>query len=137
VIINSSQTPSLGLHDIPLTGAPVAFRVLPDGTHFLVLESDGTIESFTASITGIPPATLSQAATQICPMTVGHSTPIQINLGQGKIDPINFFVSADGNLALCGRPRTQQHPGLQLQQWGPQRHSIARFRITPPRSLPT
>jgi hypothetical protein len=87
-----------GLHDIPLAGAPVAFRVLPDGTHFLVLESDGTIESFTASITGIPPATISQAATQICPMTVGHSTPIQINLGQGKIDPINFFVSADGTL---------------------------------------
>ncbi len=87
-----------GLHDIPLAGAPVAFRVLADGTHFLVLESDGTIESFTASITGIPPATISQPATQTCPMTVGHSTPIQINLGQGKIDPINFFVSADGTL---------------------------------------
>jgi hypothetical protein len=87
-----------GLHDIPLAGAPVAFRVLPDGSHFLVLESDGTIESFTASITGIPAATLSQPATHICPMTVGHSTPIQINLGQGKIDPINFFVSADGTL---------------------------------------
>jgi hypothetical protein len=87
-----------GLHDIPLAGAPVAFRVLPDGRHFLVLESDGSLESFTASITGIPPATPSQAAAQICPMTVGHSVPQKINLGQGTIDPINFFVSADGTL---------------------------------------
>ena len=88
-----------GRHDIPLTAPPVAFRALPDGVHFIALESDGTLESFTASITGIPPATLSQAATSLCPMTVGHSLPTQrIDLGQGSIQPINFFVSADGTL---------------------------------------
>jgi WD40 repeat protein len=88
-----------GRHDIPLTAPPVAFRAMPDGVHFIALESDGTLESFTASITGIPPATLSQAATALCPMTVGHSLPTQrIDLGQGAIQPINFFVSADGTL---------------------------------------
>ena len=88
-----------GRHDIPLTAPPVAFRALADGVHFIALESDGTLESFTASITGIPPATLSQAATSLCPMTVGHSLPTQrIDLGQGAIQPINFFVSADGTL---------------------------------------
>jgi hypothetical protein len=87
-----------GLHEIPLAGPPLAFKALPDGVHFLTLESDGTLESFTASITGIPAATQSQPATSICPMTVGHTTPHKINLAQGAIQPINFFLSADGNL---------------------------------------
>ena len=87
-----------GLHEIPLAGPPIAFKALPDGVHFITLESDGTLESFAASITGIPAATRFQAATSICPMTVGHTAPRKINLGQGTIQPLNFFVSADGNL---------------------------------------
>ncbi len=95
---NQISTDGINQQVIHLSGSPIAFKVLPDGTHFLVLESDGNLESFTASITGIPPATQSQPATQICPMTVSHAAPQQINLGQGTIDPINFFVSADGTL---------------------------------------
>ena len=31
-------------------------------------------------------------------MTVSHSTPAKIDLGQGTIQPLTFFVSADGTL---------------------------------------
>jgi len=87
-----------GLHHIPLAASPLAFKALPDGRHFVALESDGTLEYITASITGIPAATLTQPATSLCPMLVGHAAPQKINLGQGTIHPINFFVSADGTL---------------------------------------
>lgn len=86
-----------GLHDIPLAAAPVAFKALPDGAHFIALQSDGTLEYITAAITGIDAATLGKPAASICPMTVGHTVQ-SINLGQGSIHPINFFVSADGTL---------------------------------------
>jgi hypothetical protein len=95
---NRISTDGVNQQVIHLSGSPIAFKVLPDGTHFLVLESDGNLESFTASIKASAPATPSQPAAQICPLTVSHSVPQQINLGQGTIDPINFFVSADGTL---------------------------------------
>src|SRR5205807_1111965 len=75
--------------------------VLPDGTHFLVLEAGGSLEYFTSKITPIPIAPLTNpptSATALCPMKVGHTKLAPINLGQGIIDPINFFVSADGTL---------------------------------------
>jgi len=90
-----------GLPDIPLAGTPLSFRVLPDGTHFLVLESGGSLEYFSSTITPIPTATLTNPptpATALCPMKVGHAKLPPINLGQGTIDPIDFFVSADGTL---------------------------------------
>ena len=87
-----------GQHHIPLAESPVAFKALPDGVHFLALESDGTLEYITSSITGIPAATLTQAATSLCPISVGHTSPRRIYLGQGTIHPVNFFVSADGTL---------------------------------------
>jgi DNA-binding beta-propeller fold protein YncE len=73
---------------------------LPDGIHFIALESDGKLEQITAEITGIPAATLTQPATSTCPMFVGHDPTriTKIDLGQGTIQPINFFVSADGTL---------------------------------------
>jgi hypothetical protein len=83
---------------IPLAASPIAFRALPDGLHFVALESDGTIEYITATITGIPPATPSQPATSVCPMFVSHATPQKIDLGQGTFQPLNFFVSADSTL---------------------------------------
>jgi hypothetical protein len=86
-----------GQADIPLTSAPVAFKALPDGVHFVILEGDGTLQYITASITGIPVATLTQAATSICPMTVSHTVQT-INLNQGLIHPVDFFASADGTL---------------------------------------
>ncbi|HET6177621.1 MAG TPA: hypothetical protein VFE61_11855 [Candidatus Sulfotelmatobacter sp.] len=87
-----------GQHHVPLAATPIAFKALPDGEHFIALERDGTLESFTSSITGIPAATLTKAATALCPMTVGHSLAQRIDLGQGVIHPVNFFVSGDGTL---------------------------------------
>ena len=84
-----------GLHDIPLASPPIAFKALPDGVHFIALESDGTLEYITSAITGIPVSTPTKAATYLCPMTVGHTVQ-SINLQQGKIHPLNFFVSTDG-----------------------------------------
>ena len=86
-----------GKQFIPLAAAPVAFRALPDGIHFVALESNGTIEYITATITGIPAATPTQHATSLCSMTVGHTVKT-IDLNQGNIHPVNFFVSADGTL---------------------------------------
>jgi DNA-binding beta-propeller fold protein YncE len=87
-----------GLHDIPLSAPPIAFKALPDGVHFVVLESGGIIDYITATITGVPAATLTTPSSLLCPMTVGHAPPQKINLGQGTIQPINFFISADGTL---------------------------------------
>lgn len=87
-----------GLHAIPLAAPPIKFRALSDGKHFVALESDGTLEYITASITGIPPATLTQPATSLCPMLVGHTAPQKVDFGQGSIQPIDFFTSADGTL---------------------------------------
>jgi len=86
-----------GKQFIPLAAPPVAFRALPDGIHFVALENNGTIEYITATITGIPAATPTQHAASLCSMTVGHTVQT-INLNQGNIHPVNFFVSADGTL---------------------------------------
>jgi len=86
-----------GMHNVPLTAPPIAFKALPDGVHFVVLESGGTIDYISAAITGIPVATLTKPMTTLCPMTVGH-TLRTINLGQGSILPIDFFPSADGTM---------------------------------------
>lgn len=83
--------------DIPLASTPLVFRALPDGMHFIALESNGNLEYITASMTGIPVATITTPATSICPMTVTHTIQ-PINLDQGVIHPFNFFVSADGSL---------------------------------------
>ena len=82
---------------IPLAASPIAFKALPDGIHFIALEEGGNIDYISAKITGIPAATLTQPATSLCPMTVGHTVQT-FNLGQGDIHPINFFVSADGTV---------------------------------------
>jgi len=91
---NNQFAPGAGF---PLAAPPVSFKVLPDGLHLVALESNGNIEYITASITGIPPATLTDPANSLCPMTVSHTVQ-PINLGQGSIHPINLFSSADGSL---------------------------------------
>jgi len=95
----STDTPANGSTPqiIPLPGIPIAFKALPDATHFVALEADGNIDYITATVTGIPPATLTAPGTSLCPMHVSHSVK-QISLGQGSIQPINFFVSPDGTL---------------------------------------
>jgi hypothetical protein len=84
---------------VPLTAAPLFFRVLPDGEHFLVLENGGSLDYITATVTGLPVASLTGQAssTSLCPMTVSH-TVRNLNLQQGAITPINLFPSADGSL---------------------------------------
>jgi len=82
---------------IPLTASPIAFEALPDGIHFIALEEGGNIDYISAKIAGIPAATLTQPATSLCPMMVGHKVQT-FNLGQGNIHPVNFFVSADGSV---------------------------------------
>ncbi len=81
---------------IPLTAPPIGFRALPDGIHFIALETGGSIDYITANITGIPIATFQQT-TSLCPMTVSH-TKLNFNLQQGDISVLNFFPSADGTL---------------------------------------
>jgi len=86
---------------IPLTAPPVTFKVLPDGIHVIVLESNGSFDYITLTMTGIPVATPSQAATAICPMFVSHGNPVNVNLNLGNVNPngyYDFFVSPDGTL---------------------------------------
>lgn len=82
---------------IALSAPPVAFKVLPDGIHFIALESNGTFDYITAAITGIPAATLLQAGTSLCPQTVTNTVQ-NFSLDQGTITPIDFFASADGTM---------------------------------------
>src|SRR4029077_10393807 len=42
---------------VPLSPPPVAFKALPDGLHFIALETNGTFDYITATVTGIPAAT--------------------------------------------------------------------------------
>ena len=85
---------------VPLSAAPIAFKVLPDGIHFAALEPAGNVEYITATVSQVVPATLTEPATSTCPLTVGHDPRFHtlINVGQGNIQPINFFVSPDGTL---------------------------------------
>jgi hypothetical protein len=86
-----------GTHNIPLTAQPIAFKALPDGVHFVALETGGIIDYISASITGIPAATLATPSNLLCPMTVGHKVQ-SFNLGQGSVHPIGFFPSPDGSM---------------------------------------
>jgi len=92
-----ATSPSLTPQSIPLAGAPISFKALPDGVHFVALESGGTLEYIAATVTAIPAATVSQPATSICPMHVSH-TVNPVSLSQGTLHPIDFFTSADGTL---------------------------------------
>ena len=80
---------------IPLSAAPILFKPLQDGVHFIAMAANGNIDYITATVTGVTPATPNTPATYVCPMTVGH-TVSTITLGLGPIHPINAFASADG-----------------------------------------
>jgi hypothetical protein len=96
--ISTNGTPSFTPQVIPLTATPISFRPLPDGEHFVVLESGGSIDYITASITSVPVPGLTQTATvSSCPMWVSH-TLTNFNLQQGNLSPLNFFPSAQGSL---------------------------------------
>jgi hypothetical protein len=82
---------------LALTAPTVDFKILPDGVHYLALDSDGTVDYISAAVTGIKPAMPGQPASSICPMTVTNTVQ-SLNLGQGTIHPLNVFASADGTL---------------------------------------
>lgn len=95
--VATGPSPGFVPQSVPLAAAPVSFKALPDGVHFVALESGGAIDYIAASVTEIPPATPSQPATSSCPMHVTHTVQ-PVSLSQGTLHPIDFFTSADGTL---------------------------------------
>jgi hypothetical protein len=87
----------VAVSQVPLKASPTFFQVLPDGLHFIALENNGSFDYITATITGIPPATLTNPSPVLCPMTVTHTVQ-NFNLNIGNIQPINFFLSPDSTL---------------------------------------
>jgi hypothetical protein len=91
----NTTSPQIVADTFTLTAPPVAFKVLPDGIHFIALENNGTFDYITAYITPIPAATLTTPGTSLCPMTVTHSVK-NISLNQGALEAFDFFPSPDG-----------------------------------------
>lgn len=79
------------LPGIHLEGTDSSGYPIPDGQHVLVLDATG-VDILTAAISG-----------SACPQTLtfisGNPASLvqRIELGQGTLQPINFFVSADGS----------------------------------------
>jgi len=80
------------LPNVHLNGVDSKGLAIPDGIHIVVLDSTG-FDIITASISAPPGGAL-------CPQTLSFaSTGVQrIELGQGTIQPVNFFASGDGSL---------------------------------------
>jgi hypothetical protein len=81
----------------PLSATPISFQALPDGIHFIALEAGGSFDYITATVTGIPAATLTSPASSLCPSFVSN-TVTSLNLAQGSIQPLDSFTSPDGSL---------------------------------------
>jgi hypothetical protein len=64
-------------------------NLIPDGVHVFVLDATG-FDIITSTIS--PPV-----AGTLCPQLLQFSPLQRIELGQGTIQPVNFFVSADGS----------------------------------------
>ncbi|HUA16030.1 MAG TPA: hypothetical protein VMG31_12095 [Verrucomicrobiae bacterium] len=96
---NRLSTDPVGTPQIfSLTASPLTVKALPDGVHLVAMETGGSIDYITSTVTGIPAATLnSPASSYLCPMKVSHSLA-NLNLRQGSIQVINFFPSPDGSL---------------------------------------
>ncbi len=77
------------LPGVHIDGADSAGSLIPDGIHVLLLDATG-FDIATSTIT--PPATGT-----LCPQTLKFSPLQRIELGQGKLQPVNFFVSSDGS----------------------------------------
>jgi len=74
-----------------LDGTDSQGNIIPDGIHILVLDSTG----FDVVTTEIgPPA--SPVTTGVCPQVLSPPTLQRIELGQGTLNPVNFFASPDG-----------------------------------------
>jgi len=95
--VHDVTSPQLIADTFALTAPPISFKALPDGLHFIALETNGTFDYITATIPVVTAATPTQPATSLCPMTVAHSRR-NIPLNQGALHPLDFFTSADGTL---------------------------------------
>jgi hypothetical protein len=100
-VVGSLMTPAI----LPVSPNPILMRVMPgahidgqdssgnlipDGIHVLVLDGTG-FDIFTANVS--PPV-----AGTLCPQGLTFTSPVQrIELGQGTLQPLNFFASADGS----------------------------------------
>ncbi len=90
---------------LPLPANPLLMRVLPnthldgrdsfgnpipDGIHIAILDSTG-FDIVTATVSA-------PAAGTLCPQTIQFASgnPQRIELGEGTLQPVNFFASADG-----------------------------------------
>lgn len=72
-------------------------NAIPDGIHILVLDSTG-FDIATSTITAPTIGSLTQPGV-LCPEALSFVTPMQrIELNEGTLQPINFFVSPDGTL---------------------------------------
>jgi len=122
----STDKPVSGTDQVlPLSATPISFKALPDGVHFIVLESDGNFEYFTAAITGIPIAT-SRPARQIHLPHVRHAHPgagkstsararsiplISSSLGDGTL---LYVVASDRSSVLVYNFSSGSVSGIQL-----------------------
>ncbi|HTW57274.1 MAG TPA: hypothetical protein VMD99_03985 [Terriglobales bacterium] len=78
------------LPDVHIDGSDSSGNPIPDGIHIFLLDSTG-FDVITASVTAAAPGT-------ICPQNLTFSPLQRVELGQGTIQPVNFFASADGSL---------------------------------------
>jgi len=72
-----------------IDGTDSSGNLIPDGIHVLVLDATG-VDVITSTIS--PPA-----GGTLCPQTLAFNPLQRIELGQGKLQPVNFFVSADSS----------------------------------------
>lgn len=103
--VATAPPPTAAPQIIPLSGTPISFKALPDGIHFVAMESGGVFDYITATVTAIPPATIANPAASLCPFYVANTVQ-SLNLQQGPIQPLDFFMSSDGSLmyvAASGR----------------------------------
>jgi WD40 repeat protein len=75
-----------GLH---IDGADSSGNLIPDGIHVLLLDATG-FDVVTSTI-------LAPATGTLCPQTLTFGPLQRIELRQGKLQPVNFFVSADSS----------------------------------------
>jgi hypothetical protein len=95
--VHDVSSPDLLADTFALTSTPVVFKTLPDGMHFVSLESNGTFDYITATVTGLPIATRTAQALPGCPLKV-TDTATNYSLNVGTLQGLNVFSSADGSM---------------------------------------
>lgn len=79
------------LPNLHLDGSDSQGNIIPPGIHVVVLDSTG----FDIVTTTIGPPT-APGTTGLCPQVLSVPTLQRVELGQGALNPVNFFASPDG-----------------------------------------